>query len=290
VRASRRGAALLALGAAAGLALAGLGLLERRRADGLPPDAAARVNGRVIARAEYERLLAALASDRRDGVGATERRHVLDRLIDEELLLERALALGLAREDPSVRKGLVRAVIDAVVSDAETHEPSARALAAFFEAHRDFFTRPGRLRVRQVWCRAAAGDGSASLARAHEAARRLRAGEEFAAVRAALGDPEALPLPDALLPPAKLLDYLGPTALRAALALEVGGVSDPVRAGEGHHVLALVERREDATPPLAEIRDEVRAEFRRRAGERALRRYLDDLRGGAAVEVAAGLP
>jgi len=46
-------------------------------------------------------------------------------------------------------------------------------------------------------------------------------GEAIDAVQASLGDPPLAPLPDTLLPPAKLRDYLGPTALRTALELDV---------------------------------------------------------------------
>src|SRR5439155_780588 len=117
---------------------------------------------------------------------------------------------------------------------------------------------------------AAAADAPAR-ARGREAAERWRHGEAFDAVRDAVGDAELAPLPDALLPPAKLLDYLGPTALRAALALAPGTVSDPVRSRTGYHVLQVVERRDDDDVPPAELRAELVAELRRRRGERALR-------------------
>jgi len=170
-------------------------------------------------------------------------------------------------------------------------QPSETELQAFSGERPDALRRPGRLRVRQVWCRATtAAEESAALARAQEAAERLRHAEAFAAVRDAVGDPELALLPDALLPPAKLLDYLGPTALRAALALEPGAVSDPVRSRTGYHVLQVVERRQDGDVPLAEARPEVVAEFRRRSGERAVRAYLDQLRRRGEIEVAPGLP
>ena len=108
-------------------------------------------------------------------------------------------------------------------------------------------------------------------------------------MRDAVGDPELAPLPDVLLPPAKLLDYLGPTALRTALALEPGAVSDPVRSATGYHVLQVVEREAEWVPPREEIGDEVVAEYRRRRGERALRAYLDGLRARADVEIAPSL-
>ena len=289
--ASRRGTVLLALGAAAGILAASAGLVGRAGGHSLPPGAVARVNGQLIAAEEYQRVLAGLASDRRDGVDVEMRRQVLERLIDEELLVERGLELGLARRDARVRKDLTAAVIDSVVAESADREPSEAELEAFSAGRPDVLRRPGRLRVRQVWCRAAtAVDEPAALARARQAADRLRRGEELAAVRDALGDPELALLPEALLPPAKLLDYLGPTALRAALALEPGAVSDPVRSRTGYHVLQVVERREDADVPFIEARPEVVAEFRRRSGERALRTYLDQLRRRGEIEIARRLP
>jgi parvulin-like peptidyl-prolyl isomerase len=93
-------------------------------------------------------------------------------------------------------------------------------------------------------------------------------------------------LPDTLLPPAKLLDYLGPTALRTALSLVPGEVSEPVRSGQGVHVLWLVEREEAAARPLAEVRSEVASELTRRRDEEALRGYLDRLRAAARIRVS----
>lgn len=282
----------MALGALAGVGLAGAGLVHPLRMAGpaLPSDAVARVNGVVIRAEDYERVVAGLAQDRRDGIDAAQRRHVLDRLIDEELLVQRGLELGLARHDRQVRSDLTAAVIAAVVGQRDDAAPTDIALQAFYDAHRDFFAQPGRLRLRQIFCRVATGaDDAAALARAQQASRHLQAGEAFGAVRTALGDAEVSPLPDALLPPAKLLDYLGPTALHAALALRAGEVSDPVRASAGYHVLQVIERQGDTDRAFAEIKAQVLAEFRRLNGEQALRAYLDDLRARADVMIAPTL-
>jgi len=287
-----RGSVLLAIGAGAGVALAASGLVASSvtRGRGLPPGAVARVNGALVRGDDYARSLDALERDRRAGREPADRRLVLDRLIDEELLVQRGLELGLARQDARVRRDLTAAVIDAVVTEHEDGTPSDADLEAFYRRERDFFARPGRLRVRQLWCRAdTAADAPSAEARARAAAASLRAGEDFAGVRARLGDPEIAPLPDALLSPAKLLDHLGPTALRAALELEAGAVSDPVRSATGYHVLQVIEREAEWVPPREEVADEVVAEYRRRRGERALRAYLDGLRARAEVEIAPAL-
>ena len=290
---SRRGPLLLVLGAGAGIVLAASGLLASGTGTGraLPPGTVARVNGEVVRLDDYRRAVAALASDRRDGIGPDDRRHVLDRVIEEELLVQRGLELGLARHDARVRRDLTAAVIDAVVTGTDRVQPTDPELEAFYASNRDLFVRPGRVHVRQVWCRAErpADDGDAG-ARARRAAARLRAGEPFETVRDAEGDHEPATLPDVPLPTAKLADYLGPTALAAALALDPGAVSDPVRSSTGFHVLQVVTREPDGVPPLDEIRDQVVAELRRRAGDDALRGYLDDLRARATIDVARVLP
>lgn len=287
---SRRPVALLIAGALVGVALAAAGLTTPEHSGALPAGVVALVNGEPIGTEDYARTLQAMAADKRDPLTAADRQRVLDRIIEEELLVQRGVALGLTRQDRRVRDGLVATVIDGVASEANEREPNDDEIADFYNANRDFFAGPGRLRVRQVFVRVTTPSDPAAQARAEEAVRRLRAGESFEAVANELGNPPLSPLPDVALPPMKLRDYLGPTALRAALELDVGEVSDAVRSGTGFHVLQVVERQPDALSPLEEIRPQVVAELRRRAGERALREYLDELQANATVVVAEPLP
>jgi len=251
----------------------------------LPDGAVARVNETLIRTEEYERLLAALESDRRTPLGDEDRARVLDRLIEEELLVQHALALGLARSDRRVRADLVSAVLGSLAAATDGYEPDEDEIQAFYAENRDFFAGPGRLWVRQVFVAVDGAGEEAAAARAARASERLRAGEPIDRVREELGSPEVAPLPDTPLPPAKLREYLGPTALLAALDLAPGQTSDPIRSAQGYHVLSLVERDPGGAPPLEEIVPQVRAELRRRSDDRLLRERLDQLRAAADVVV-----
>jgi parvulin-like peptidyl-prolyl isomerase len=255
----------------------------------LPDTAVARVNDTWITADEYARLVAGLESDTREPADAAARKRVLDRLIEEELLVQRGLELGMAQNDRKVRGDIAQAMIRSVVVEVEDEEPSPRELAAFYAEEKDFFTQPGRMRLRQVFLKVRPGELDAVMARAQDARTRLDAGDDFVTVRADLGDEPVFDLPDVPLPAAKVREYLGPTALREALALEAGGRSQPFRSGTGVHILEMLERDPDRVPPLDEIGDLVANEWRRRAGDRALREYLDALRSRADVEVRESL-
>jgi parvulin-like peptidyl-prolyl isomerase len=290
--AERRPLAWLAAGAAAGVALAGWGLLgSDARSAALPDGAVASVNGTLLYAEDYQRLVEGVESDTREPAGPELRRRVLDRMIEEELLVQRGVELGLVESDRRVRADITQAMIQSIVVESEDEQPEPEELRRFYEEEAGFFTQPGRVRAAQVFFRVRTpGDEAALLARATEAQRRLLAGEPVERVRSELGDEEVSPIPDTLLPPAKLREYVGPTALRAVMELAPGATSAPVRSGMGMHVFQVIEREEARVPPFEEIAAHVEAEWVRRAGDRALRAYLDDLRAEAQVKTAETLP
>ncbi len=286
----RRPVAMLAAGAVAGLALAAHGLIARQ-GGALPERVVARVNGSEILAEDYLRLIAGLERDTREAADERARRHVLDRMIDEEVLVQRGLELGLAESDRTIRANLSAAMIRSILVEVEDQEPTDSELRELYQESRDFFTQPGRMRVHQIFFRVpSAAEEQATAERARVVRELIEPGQGLADLRSEHGDPEISKLPDALLPATKLREYLGPTALRAAFELELGEVSQPVRSGMGYHLLELVEREPARTPELSEIEEQVRAEWLRRAGDRALREYIDGLREQAEIVVAPKLP
>ena len=290
--AADRAVRTLVAGALLGLAFAAWGLLQADATRGpLPEGVVARVNGSLLRRAEYERLLTGLEDDLRQPPSDALRHRVLDRMIDEELLVQRGLELGLVESDRRIRGEITSAMIRSIVGLSEERLPTEDELHAFYRKEAAFFTRPGRFQVQQVFFRVRSAADEAKVARRAAGAReRLLAGETIEAVRNQLGEEEVSPLPNVLLPPAKLREYVGPTALRAVMALEPGEVSEPIRSGIGYHVFVLVDREEERVPPYEEVAEQVRREWVRRAGDRAHRDYLDDLRERADLRVAEELP
>ena len=83
----------------------------------------------------------------------------------------------------------------------------------------------------------------------------------------------------------KLREYIGPSALEAVLELAPGEISEPVRSGMGVHLLRLIDATPATQPSFEEIEPQIRSEWVRRAGDRALRDYLDQLRADGDVQI-----
>jgi hypothetical protein len=262
-------------------------LRPARAASALPDGVVAQVGDAPIAAAEYARALAAVEGDLREHhADAAMRRHVLDRLVDEELLVQRALELGLPTRDPRLRGQIASAMIDGVMGEAEGEPPGDDALRAFHAAHAELFSRRGRLTVEALFFR---GDPTLVAARALAARVRLDAGEPFASVASA-ADAPAAPVPRGPLPAAKLGEYVGPGVVRAVEALRPGVVGEAVPVDGGAWLVRLVRREGGEVTPFEDARADVLAEWRRDQDDVRLRRWLDRRRASTRVVVREPLP
>lgn len=285
--ASRSALTLLSIGASLGLAIACWSLLsapERLREE-LPTGVVVRVNETMISSRDFEAFFQAAASEARQGASDSLRDRVLERLVEEELLVQRSLALGMARHDRRSRSTLVQALITTVTESAADVAPSDSDLEAFYERERDRFARTGRLQVEQFHFSTENGVDSAKK-RAQVALNRLQAGDTDAAVRKELADEQVFEVPATLLPPAKLRDYIGSSPLSAVEALEVGGLTPALETASGIEIFRLVAREPRSHPALSEVRALVRSEWVRQRGERALLDYLDGLKSEAEIVYA----
>ena len=246
---------LLVAGLAAGVLLAATGL-RPDRSPALPSHAVARVNEQLIPRDAWLRAVAAVAADRRAPLTEGDQRRVLERLIDEELLVQHGVALGLVENDTRLRSTLVAEVMLAARTAARA-APDEAELRRFHEAHREFFAPAGRVRV-QAWRVDAAG---------------ARVPYEPA-------------IPDVLLPPAKLQAYLGPALTAAALGLAPGAEGEWPDAAAGRVILRVLDVQRAPAPPFEQVREAVRAEAQRRADEAAVRALLAELRRRGNVVVS----
>jgi parvulin-like peptidyl-prolyl isomerase len=268
---------VLGLGAAVGLLLAMSGAFVRSSQD-LSGNTLARVNGKAITVQDLTFALERSASGNLNG----RQRETLDFLIDQELLIQRGVEIGLLASDLTVRKAIAMAVVDTIVADVLNREPSEAELQAFYTSHQAVFALPARLHLQHLFV-ADNGDSHSARVRAEQAAAALTRGMSFREAHDRYGEKESIPVPDALLPPHVLRQYLGPTLVEMALSMQAGEISPPVQSSLGYHIVHLVESQPEHVQPYETVRQEVRAEYFRRQRDEALQRQLDRLRQSATI-------
>jgi hypothetical protein len=212
-------------------------------------DAVAWVNDRPISSASYETALQAVAGDRKGGtLREDDRERILQRLIDQELLIDRAIELGLHERDPQIRNQLATAMIDFLVRRAEDEAAAADEgdLRVFYQENEFRFRRSPQYRV--------AVEGG------------------------------AVPVPDGWLLMKELEQRLGPSAARAVAELEVGESASFGDAG-AQYSARMLERRGGVLVPFDEVRSAVEAAYLRDRSEAAVREFLDVARQRTDIRV-----
>ena len=279
----------LVAGALAGLALAAAALIRGAAPAARAPtggDVVAWVNGQPIARESFARFVGAVARERSHlELDRDTKRELLQRLVDEELLLQQGLALGLDRREPSARRAIVSAVIEGITTDEDPADASRANLEAFFAAHARDFEQPGPVQVEAARVPVETGQEAVAFARAGEIARRARAGEPFAALAASLARPLEPPLPAGLVPLEALAGRVGSVVAQAIAQLAPGAVSDPVRGADGWWVVRLVARGPGVIPPLDQVIEPIRNAYRMKQHDERLARRLAELRARADVRI-----
>jgi hypothetical protein len=252
---ARRTLAFCAIGAVAGLVIAGFGLFTAQgtRTFVVPPENAATVNNVPILMADLVGQLRALYDVSLDQATAEQKRKVLDDMVREEVYVQRGIELGLPTDDTDVRQALVTGAEASVAQDAMTSRPSDADLHAWYDANKASYAGEGQMTVQDILL--PAGVSQAETATVVSA---LRGG--------------ATPASLALKVAGKTEDgaefyfaakiHLGDALFATARTMQDGQVSDPVSRPDGVHILVM---RHNQQPLPARYED---------AQDRVLRDYL----------------
>lgn len=265
----------LVLGAAAGLLAAGYGMLRQDSSGGaLPENAIARVNETIISRENYRRNLARVPS--RDGAPPTtgEQARLIDGLVNEELLLQRGIELGMAETDSTVRTAILNSLVASITAEADAANPSEQALEQHLRDNAERFSYVARISV-EGW----QTDDESS---AQSFASSLRGTPEMPSID---GIEAISELPAGLMPIETLGDHLGPGIAAAAANMPVE--SSAVFARRGRWIIVRVTNTESAAvTDLSSITNQVLLHYRRELADDLLNTYINDLRSRADIEVA----
>jgi parvulin-like peptidyl-prolyl isomerase len=281
----RRSLALGALGAALGLAVAGVGLFTAKGTAirGVPPEDVAVVNQRPLLQSDYVALVEAQTGGPFLAAPIAKRRAILEDMIKEELFVQRGLELGEPSTDPDSRAALVAAVQQQVAVDATSEVPSEAQLRAYYAQNRDAYASMGVMTVRDLV--APPGPADERLAVATRAANDLKAGQSADSVVSRYGLKDSGKAEGEQLYFAAKLN-MGVALYVAATGLLAGGVAGPILAADGPHVLFMVKNKTPRVRSFEEARPQIYSDYKQALTERLRNGEYRYLRAKADIQVA----
>ena len=194
---------LLVLGVFIGISLALFSSIRDTNFDD-SRDWAARVGGAEISKEKYLLQLDGLNSDKRVPLNKEDKAFVLERMIEEELLIQRAKDLGLFSTNTMIRGTIVQQMINMVISENSLDIVSNSELESFYKENKGFFTNADRLRLKQIYFSEEKGT---ALERAENFYLELIQGKKADQIDAE-GDKSALEIPDTLMTLTKVREYI----------------------------------------------------------------------------------
>lgn len=234
-----------------------------------------------IGAAEVDRLAAYWRLQAQRDPTPRELAALVQERVDEEILYQEALRMGLDRDDVIVRRRLAQKLAFLNQDLLQPPEPTEGQLRAWYDAHRADYATPGQVSFEHLYFSIApgadrtdarAGAALATLARDPEAGQTL-------------GDPFMLPLSFADAPVATVRRDFGEAFAGALASAPVGRWVGPVRSAYGVHLVRVASRASGGVAPFETVIGQVRQAWiadRRRV---ANARWLAGLRRRYPVEV-----
>ena len=275
---------ILSVGLIIGALLAGLSIIQESNITNFKY--AAKIEDTSISMEKYLVQLEGLAKDKKSPITQKDKEYVLERMIEEELLIKRALDLGMLENNPIARGTIVQQMIKTIIAENMRYEVSDKELNEFFEENIGFFTKSSRLRIQQLYF-SDEGTENSSFEDANRAYDLLISGSSFVEV-SNLGSDSALKIPNSLMTLSKVREYIGPSLMNLARNLQPGTFSQPIKVSGGHKIIFLLEKEMAEQPNLDQVRDVVLAEYSKRRDDNSLREYLENLKNW--YDISRNLP
>ncbi len=278
-----------------GLVAAGLGLFREapRQLERVPPGYVALVNQKGVLMSDWISQTESEEGIDFEQTTPAARSRVLREMIDEELLVQRALVLDLPETTIEVRDIMSTAVNNQITAQVQARAPTDAELRAFYEAHRSNYTERGSMTVHDLvlhvggYQNANQTTGQAQ-ADAAEAVYQLRAGASLDYIREHFGFVNSGRMEQGTEPDFAAKLHLGEKLYAVAESLRDGDVSEPVVDADGVHILVMERHDLPRVADFAAVRSRVYEQLRAEEAARAIEQGLDVLRNQAHIILAPG--
>ena len=237
--------------------------------------AIARVGEKEISRQKFEEIIKVLDDQSNSELTLEKKSLIRERLIDEELLIQRAIELDLVRNDSLVKGNVIQTMFQYIINSSELAEPSETELRDYFNKEKNYFSSGKRYKLKNYTFR---NLNDAELARNSLMQSDL---ENFLKL---IETEKAIDLPNVFLTPQKIRDYLGPKALEELPSLEKGDFSNIFEINQIPSIIICIDILLDNKPKFEEIIEQIKNKFIRDREDKLVKEYIENLRNFYEIE------
>ena len=272
---------LLLLASIIGTFLAIYSIMEtNKNFSSLPDNIIATVNDKIIPSDKYQTVINLIQNDKRDELTKADREMALDRIIEEELLVQYAYKNGFLEADDLLRKSIVRSVVDSIVEQALSVVPAEQDLLKFYEVNRQTFAIDEKYRVVIL--------SSQNRSDIDEGKVIWQSNYDLTLLRQTFKGIDRLDIPTGFISKIRLGTLVGPLLRDKVLSLQVGETSQTLKTIYGYSIVTLVDKKDRVIPEFKEISEIVLQEYKRQQREEILEELLKDLKRQSDIKINEG--
>ena len=237
--------------------------------------AIARVGEKEISRQRFEEIIKVLDDQSNLELTLEKKNLIRERLIDEELLIQRAIELDLVRNDSLVKGNVIQTMFQYIINSNELVEPSEAELREYFSKEKNYFSSGRRYKLKNYTFRNS-NDAETAINFLNQSNL-----ESFLKL---VETESAIDLPNVFLTPQKIRDYLGPKVLDELPSLEKGGFSNIFEINEVPSIVICIDILLDNNPKFEEIAEQIKNKFIRDREDSLVKEYIENLRNFYEIE------
>jgi len=287
-------------------------LLSNCQRENPPTGVLARVDRTVITLEDFNREFEGMKLESQYSPGGHEaimrmKEEFLNQLIHEALIKKAAKRLGISVTDQELEQEIMKAKSDHKGESLREYlnsqdvsfdqwkehireriliektirvncrcenDPTTEEAHTYYEAHRDKYTLPERVKARQIVV--------ASKRNANKILRELKKGAVF----------EQLAVENSLGPEGRYGGDLGyfargdmPEEFNVVFTMEEGNVSEPVQTPYGFHIFKVEDRKPARQLVFEEVKDDIKRKITELKSERLYYQWLEELKKNAKIEI-----
>ena len=247
----------------------------------LPNDVIAIVNDKIIPSERYRTVIQLIENDKRDDLTEADRKMALDRIIEEELLVQYAYQNGFLEADDLLRKSIVRSVVDSIVEQSVSVIPDEDELQDFYQDNLPVFTLDEQYRVVIL--------SSQNLPDIKTAKEIWQESYDIQKLEIDIPSIRQLDISSGFISKLRLGTLIGPLLRDVVLSLSIGETSKAIETIYGYTIVTLVDKKDKIIPEYSDIKEVVLQEYRRRQRENILEELLSDLKRQSDIDINSSL-